>query len=70
MDERLQVAIERYEKDMIGQYLTLICKRHSPEAANSEFTREVAEIAATIKRREVTASEWMQCLRRCKDDTI
>ena len=66
----MQQAVERYEKDMIGRYLTALCKRHTPEAAKEEFAREAREINATIKRGEATMSEWMHCLRRCVDDTI
>jgi hypothetical protein len=69
MDDRVRLAMEQYDKDMIGRYLTIICKRHTPEAAQAEFAQEAREINATIKRGEATMNEWMQCLRNCANES-
>lgn len=69
MDERLQLAMARYDKDMIGRYLTLLCRRNAPEAAQAEFAQEVREIQQSVKRGDATMNQWMICLKRCVDES-
>ena len=65
MAERLRLAMERYDKDMIGPYLTALCKRNTPEASQAEFAQEVRHIQQSVKQGEATMNEWMICLRGC-----
>ena len=58
-------TLEKYELNLIGQMLTQICMRHSPEAASESFEVARADVRASIKRGEHTVSEWRWCLVEC-----
>ncbi len=58
-------AKARYEKDVIGTYLTAICRQHSPMAPRAAFDEALADIKPSMASGEFTPHEWMICLRSC-----